>query len=351
MSVRTPSGTRAATGPTRTTAPIVTVTHAARGTVVMRRNLLLALLATLAAACAPDGEPTEVVTEVVTETDAERVEELEAEVAELSDERDRAEADLERLRENMDARSRPEPSPSPAEREPNPSFGDDWTYENGVTVTLSQPADYTPSDSSFDPSNAPAHVTFEVTVTNDGEEDYDPVLLSLSAQSGSTPAEQIFDSAQGVGGSPSTTLLPGRSVTFPVAFGVQDPTDLVVEVSPGFEYQSVVFTGGVTAAEEPTEEATVSAAAALDDESAPVEEEPYDAQCADGTWRPDPGDCPAPPQGLGDGEGGVPGGIDTAPGYVEGEDYVDSYPDGPDDGTGVICTADGSYQVSPEDCP
>lgn len=69
-----------------------------------------------------------------------------------------------------------------------------------------------------------------------------------------------------------------------------------------------------------------------------VVEEPYDHQCADGTWRPDPSDCPStgtpegpppgcptwqPGDGLGcepnpnDGEGGVPGAIDTAPGYDE----------------------------------
>lgn len=51
-------------------------------------------------------------------------------------------------------------------------------------------------------------------------------------------------------------------------------------------------------------------------------EEPYDHECPDGTWKPDAADCP----GLGyepdpnDGEGGVPGAIDTAPGYDPDDD-------------------------------
>lgn len=74
------------------------------------------------------------------------------------------------------------------------------------------------------------------------------------------------------------------------------------------------------------------AAPVAEPEPAAVEEEPYDHQCADGTWQPDASDCPAAaPQG--------------------GVDYEDSYPDGPDDGTGVICASDGSYQASPADCP
>ena len=39
-----------------------------------------------------------------------------------------------------------------------------------------------------------------------------------------------------------TTLLPGRSATWQVAFGVGDPDDLVMEASPSFEYDPAIIT-------------------------------------------------------------------------------------------------------------
>jgi len=293
----------------------------------MRRVLIVVLLVALAGCAPAEDEAADVVTEVVTEVDK---------VAALIEERDDAEAELERLEERAEFRreaaaeaaAAAQPSPTP-NADATGEFGGTSTYPDGVAVSLAVPTPYTPSENSFDPRDAAAYVAIDVTVTNGGTENYDPATLFLTAQSGDEPAEQVIDVRQDITGAPQTTVLPGRSVTFPVVFGVADPSDLVVEVTPGFDYESAIFTGGVGDAAEPTEEATVSSAAP---EPAPVVEEPYDYQCADGTWQPDASGCPAAePQ--------------------EGVDYEDSYPDGPDDGTGVICTSDGSYQVSPADCP
>ena len=52
---------------------------------------------------------------------------------------------------------------------------------------------------------------------------------------------------RGVGGSPTSTVLPGKSVTYTVAFGVgtKEKADLQVEVRPSFGlgYQPAIFTG------------------------------------------------------------------------------------------------------------
>ena len=59
----------------------------------------------------------------------------------------------------------------------------------------------------------------------------------------------MFDSAKGIGGSPTSTVLPGKSVTYTVAFGLprKERADLQVEVRPGFGfgYQPAIFTGQV----------------------------------------------------------------------------------------------------------
>lgn len=67
-------------------------------------------------------------------------------------------------------------------------------------------------------------------------------MFDASAQSGNVEASQVFDSAQGMEGTPSTTLLPGRESVSTIVFAVTDPDDLVVEVTPGCEYDPAIFT-------------------------------------------------------------------------------------------------------------
>jgi hypothetical protein len=143
---------------------------------------------------------------------------------------------------NVGGGSSPEPSSPPAAA-PTPHFGETYSYENGLTVTVGAPQPYTPSDSAAVGEPAPpSFVVFEIKVVNGTTGNYDPVSFSASLQSGPTEEEQVFDSANGIGGTPSTTLLPGRESVFRMAFGATDPADLVMEVTPGFEYESAIFT-------------------------------------------------------------------------------------------------------------
>lgn len=125
----------------------------------------------------------------------------------------------------------------------NPQFGETYVYENGLEVTISAPQPYAPSEYAFVGEPAPpAFVVFDITVTNGSQTNYEPGIFSVTLQSGSVEGEQVYDSANGVGGTPSTTLLPGRDSVFRMAFGVTDPDDLVLEVTPGFDYESAIFT-------------------------------------------------------------------------------------------------------------
>lgn len=138
------------------------------------------------------------------------------------------------------------PTPTPTE-EPTPTtptystFGDTFTYENDLSITIGEPEPFTPSDTAaFD--EAAAYVSFPVTIVNNSTEPYDPTLFFVNGQSTNTEIDQVFDSAQGYEGSPSTVLLPGREASFNLGFGVADPDDIVLEVSPGFEYDNAIFT-------------------------------------------------------------------------------------------------------------
>ncbi len=136
-----------------------------------------------------------------------------------------------------------EPTEEPVPVAVNPTFGETYTYENGLAVTVSAPQPYTPSNSAAvgEPS-PPNFVVFDITVTNGTQTNYDPSSFSASMQSATTEEQQVYDSANGIGGSPTTTLLPGREIQFRMAFGATNPDDLVLEVTPGFEYGSAIFT-------------------------------------------------------------------------------------------------------------
>lgn len=124
----------------------------------------------------------------------------------------------------------------------NPKFGETYTWEDGLSVTVSAPAPYAPSDTSFVSGTFPAFISLTVTIVNGTTANFDPVMFSTSLQSGNAEAEQVFDTAQGLNGTPTTAILPGRETQFVIGFGVNDPADLVLEVTPSFDYDSAFFT-------------------------------------------------------------------------------------------------------------
>lgn len=122
------------------------------------------------------------------------------------------------------------------------AFGETATFEDGLAVAASVPAAYTPSEWAAGAEGFTQFVRIDITLTNGTDEAFDPTLTYTTLSSAGVEGSQIFDSQNGLEGGPTTSLLPGQSVTFPVAFGVNDPADLTLEVSPGaFEYDSVIF--------------------------------------------------------------------------------------------------------------
>jgi len=119
-----------------------------------------------------------------------------------------------------------------------PKFGETVTFD-GLSVGVSAPEAFSPSQYAFGADQA-ANVKFTVTLTNTGSEGYDPVLTFISASSGQQEATQIFDEA--LMGAPTTTILPGQAVSYQVGFSVADPAQIVLDVTGGFDYETVTYT-------------------------------------------------------------------------------------------------------------
>jgi hypothetical protein len=120
-------------------------------------------------------------------------------------------------------------------------FGETFSYGDGLQITVSKPAPYRPSQYAACDKGV-SHLVWTVTVKNGTTEPYDPSGYSDTVQSGQTEGSSCFDSGKGLEGEPNTTLLAGRTVTWKVGFGVENPDDVVMEVRPGFEYESTIFT-------------------------------------------------------------------------------------------------------------
>lgn len=137
----------------------------------------------------------------------------------------------------------PEESTQETEETGTVTFGESFTWTDGLAVTVSKPKKFRPSEYASYDDEAKANLMFNFRVVNNTGEAFDMALFYVTMQSGNTEAEQIFDTDKELEGSPSTKLLDGRESEFKVGFSVMDPNDLVMEINPdSFTYESAIFT-------------------------------------------------------------------------------------------------------------
>ena len=141
----------------------------------------------------------------------------------------------------------PTESAPPAETEAGPvaglGFGETMAWDDGVTMTVSEPQPFTPSGFAVGADQS-VNLVFTLTITNDSSENVQPVVLS-TLSSGGTEATRIIDvGAEGgqVGIPPTTPILPGESITWQEAWSVADTDSLTMQTAPSFAYESVGFT-------------------------------------------------------------------------------------------------------------
>lgn len=134
-----------------------------------------------------------------------------------------------------------EPSPEAPQQDGTVAFGESYAYEDGVTLTVSAPEPFEPSE--FASGTDLAHqVIFTYTVTNGSNETLDAGAY-ITASSGGVEAIPIYDTEQEVSFDPSTSILPEQSITWRRAWSVADLDNIVMQVTPlSFVYSDIIFT-------------------------------------------------------------------------------------------------------------
>ncbi|MGW2561367.1 DUF4190 domain-containing protein [Streptomyces sp. NPDC001514] len=119
---------------------------------------------------------------------------------------------------------------------------DSAVYDDELTVTVSAPKPYTPSEFAIGHTKGNKAYKVTVVIENAGKEKFDAALVTAEARAGKdgVKAEEIYD---GKVGEPFTgTVLPGKKITATWAFDAPaDAKNLTIEISPGFEYNASVW--------------------------------------------------------------------------------------------------------------
>lgn len=105
-------------------------------------------------------------------------------------------------------------------------FGATATWPDGVSLSVSAPKPFKPSESAAGVESAKKFVVVEVTLKNGSKAPVESSMASLRATSGDQKAESVFDSAKGIEMS-SSRVLPGKSLKWRQVFG-QPGSDIAV---------------------------------------------------------------------------------------------------------------------------
>lgn len=124
------------------------------------------------------------------------------------------------------------------------SFGEVFTWEDGVSMSVSAPTPFTPTEYAAGAVPGNTNLVFSVNVTNGSDTTYSPSIWE-TVSSGGAEASMISDIDNPIGEiswGPTTAMLPGDTVTWLVAYSVADPAAILFETSPGFAYEYALFT-------------------------------------------------------------------------------------------------------------
>lgn len=127
-----------------------------------------------------------------------------------------------------------------------PTWGERYTWANGLSIDVVPPVACTPGQYSA-PPNITRAVKFKVTITNGTSAAFETALLSLGndAQFNGQKAERIFDTSGACGSTLDTaTVLPGKTYTYEVAYSVgAQPGEMQLVFEPSFNSDKAAFVG------------------------------------------------------------------------------------------------------------
>lgn len=131
-----------------------------------------------------------------------------------------------------------EPAPEPPAI---PVFGDTISYPDGVSISVSVPSEYTPTEYAAGLVDGQSNVVFNFVLTNNSTENFDPTLVYATASSGGLEASGVFDTTDGIGFPPQTAVTPGNAIQWAQAWSVANPADITMEVAVGFDRDPALF--------------------------------------------------------------------------------------------------------------
>lgn len=139
----------------------------------------------------------------------------------------------------------PAPSASPKEKNTLKAFGGVNTWDNGVSISVSEPVPFEATRNAAGVVEGQAHVIYTLVLTNGTDKVLEGMSLYETVSSGGVEAHAISDSGHSLGSigfAPTTSVLPGQTIKWMVAYNLADPKSVTFEISPGFEYKKAIFT-------------------------------------------------------------------------------------------------------------
>ena len=137
-------------------------------------------------------------------------------------------------------------SAAAADAKQPPTWGQRYTWPNGVAIEVGKPAACKPGQYS-QPPHIERAVTLQVTVVNGSDKPFDATLLSVAnATFAGAHAESVFDANGKCGNSTmeAGTVLPGKTLKLNMSYAVtKDPGELQLELQPDFIGDKAVFVG------------------------------------------------------------------------------------------------------------
>lgn len=135
----------------------------------------------------------------------------------------------------------PEESTSTPVENLTAKFGKTYRWDTGLSITVSTPKATSQGGGSGGESFK-HFVSFTVVVVNRTGAPFDASSIYTSIQSNDVEGEEVFDSEHGYIGPPETKLLNGRQAKYKIKYGLSNPLDIVMELAPGMELDSVIWT-------------------------------------------------------------------------------------------------------------
>lgn len=132
--------------------------------------------------------------------------------------------------------------PAPAQ---NATFGNSYKWDDGLSVSISAPAPYTPTPEAAGMVTGDSNIVFTIAVTNNTQENIDASVAQFNLTSGGVAASAVADLSgpAGTGFGPQTPILPGQTVSWQSAWSVKDVSDMTAQFNiEDFTHKAAIFT-------------------------------------------------------------------------------------------------------------